>query len=510
MKALLLLERTVGNRDSLTNANGTAVGYAYDELNRLTSVTNYSPDDSVLSSFTYVLNNAGIRTVVTEADASTGLSTSGSRVNYIYDDCYKLTSETRSGVHPYSISYTYDNIGNRLTRTLSGAEGGVTTSYVYNNRDQLTSEDSAGMVTTYTYDAAGRMSVKTFAGATTTYRFEDNDRMVEVNGPGVAIHYVYDHNGQRVREVSSADTVNYLIDYQLPYGQVIAEMDGSGNLVATYVYGLDRLSQNRNSILSTYQLDGQGSIRALTDSNGSLTDTYWYTAFGEELARTGSTVNRFRYVGEQWDANAGFYYNRARWYSPDQGRFTSVDPWSGDPQSPVSLHRYLYGNASPLSFKDPSGKFTLAGELIGISGREIMRGVYMMAAAASLSLVSKFVKTNERAQDKRSFMRLQVQKGIHDHFADQTITGRNPPGISLAEFNAALFEFFFIATGAIPGRLESDLLGAIARTSIWAKGVKDAGGIFKIGTVHQEYFPTGNEDDYRLDVENNAGYNLRW
>ena len=44
---------------------------------------------------------------------------------------------------------------------------------------------------------------------------------------------------------------------------------------------------------------------------------------------------------------------------PSTGRFMSVDPYEGDPQAPVSLHRYLYGNASPLTFKDPSGKFSI-------------------------------------------------------------------------------------------------------------------------------------------------------
>ena len=108
------------------------------------------------------------------------------------------------------------------------------------------------MATGYTCDHAGRMTGKTVAGVTTTYGWEDDDRMVSVDGPGVSRRYVYDHNGQRVSEATGVDTTQYLIDYQLPYGQVVAETDGSGNLVASYVYGLDRISQDRNSIISTY------------------------------------------------------------------------------------------------------------------------------------------------------------------------------------------------------------------------------------------------------------------
>jgi RHS repeat-associated protein len=65
------------------------------------------------------------------------------------------------------------------------------------------------------------------------------------------------------------------------------------------------------------------------------------------------------YVGESFDPNSGFYYNRARWYNPTNGRFTSVDPSAGRKVDPVSLHRYLYANASPNNFTDPSGRFSL-------------------------------------------------------------------------------------------------------------------------------------------------------
>jgi RHS repeat-associated protein len=146
----------------------------------------------------------------------------------------------------------------------------------------------------------------------------------------------------------------------LPYGQIVAEYGINRSLKCSYVYGLERISQSRNDSVHYYIADGQGSIRALTDVNGNITDTYYYTAFGEELAKTGTTENEFRYTGEQWDPNAGFYYLRARWMDPSTGRFVSVDPYAGDPQAPVSLHRYLYGNNSPINCKDPTGKVTMA------------------------------------------------------------------------------------------------------------------------------------------------------
>jgi RHS repeat-associated protein len=337
----------VGNRDSVANANGTMVSYEYDDLNRLTQLTNYGPDGSVISRYTYQLNAAGVRTAVTEAD--------GSRVDYTYDDTYKLTGEIRSGTHPYAISYVYDPAGNRLEQTRDGA----TTTYTYNNRDQLMTETSPVGMVFHAYDHAGRQTTKTDSSGTTSYGWEDNDRMVSVTGPTVAVTYGYDQNGQRVSAASGAGTTNYLVDYGLPYGQVIAETDENAQLDALYVYGLERISMHRNGKTCTYALDGQGSVRHLTGEVANVTDAYCYTAFGPQLAEAGSTENPFRYVGEQWDGNARLYYNRARWYSPTEGRFVSVDPHAGDLTVPISLHRYLYANASPASYVDPSGDSTM-------------------------------------------------------------------------------------------------------------------------------------------------------
>ena len=43
--------------------------------------------------------------------------------------------------------------------------------------------------------------------------------------------------------------------------------------------------------------------------------------------------------------------------SPTTGRFVSKDPFDGDIAKPASIHRYMYANASPLMYHDPSGRF---------------------------------------------------------------------------------------------------------------------------------------------------------
>jgi len=104
--------------------------------------------------------------------------------------------------------------------------------------------------------------------------------------------------------------------------------------------------------------DGHGSVRALTDSTGAVTDTYDYDAFGNLLHSTGTTPNNYLYSGEQFDRDLGFYYNRARYLNTSTGRFLSADTYEGNDQDPRTLHRYLYVSNDPIDSVDPSGFFT--------------------------------------------------------------------------------------------------------------------------------------------------------
>ena len=63
----------------------------------------------------------------------------------------------------------------------------------------------------------------------------------------------------------------------------------------------------------------------------------------------------YGFAGRQYDEESGLYYNRARMYDPNIGRFTSVDPMglSGGP------NLYAYVDNSPLNLVDPSGEIVI-------------------------------------------------------------------------------------------------------------------------------------------------------
>ena len=77
-------------------------------------------------------------------------------------------------------------------------------------------------------------------------------------------------------------------------------------------------------------------------------------------SHTGSTVNPFLFNAQQFDGASGDYYLRARYYDQSNGRFLSQDPYSGNSNDPVSLHRYLYAAGDPANNCDPSGNETLS------------------------------------------------------------------------------------------------------------------------------------------------------
>ncbi|MDZ4851880.1 MAG: putative Ig domain-containing protein [Pirellulaceae bacterium] len=341
-----------GNVVSTNLPDGTRETRSYDMRDRLLVLDTSGPG-GLRSSFHYTINQTGRRTAVVEAG--------GRRVDYTFDVLGRLTKEAiadpTSG--PRTIGYTYDPVGNRLTRTDSAAG---TSAYTYDPNDQLLTEVNAASVTAYTYDANGNLLTRLKGPAENlANHWDELGRLVgsDVTDATGTHHivYAYDAAGNRVTQTNASVETRFLVDTNRSLPVVIEEYTPGGLLLASYVYGNNRISQTRSGVTSIYHADGLGSVRQMTSLDGAVTDQYTYDAFGLEIARTGSTINPYRFTGEPRDPATGLDYLRARYYDPALGRFASTDPFAGIPRNPLTLHRYLYAGADPVNRTDPTGRF---------------------------------------------------------------------------------------------------------------------------------------------------------
>lgn len=151
------------------------------------------------------------------------------------------------------------------------------------------------------------------------------------------------------------NTAYYVNDTSGSLTMVVAETDEADKEKAYYTRGLELISMEKEGEIWYYLYDGHGNVRNLTNEEGRVTDRYTYEAYGTLIENKGDTENEFLYTGEQYNTFSGFYYLRARYMNPGTGTFISKDSYQGNIHDPVTLHKYLYANANPVMYTDPSG-----------------------------------------------------------------------------------------------------------------------------------------------------------
>jgi RHS repeat-associated protein len=375
----------VGNLKSVNYPNAIKHQYTYNALNRLDLLIDRSPTNTIINCWKYHTTGAGQRTWVEEFDHRTAW--------YTYDNLGRLKTEAITGSiqdgKNGTVTYGYDNVGNRLTR--SSSLSGVT--------NQALGYDPNDRVTGDTYDNNGNTKSAPVSQPSTinsqqvlgTDDYDSENRLTTRTGTnGSVVRLVYDGDGNRICEIVNGQIKSYLIDDRNPtgYAQVVEEIV-NGSVNHTYTYGHDLISQDQidaatNTWHATfYAYDGHGNVRFLTNESGAVTDTYVYDAFGTLITATGSTNNRYLYTGEQFDPNLGLYYLRARLMNPLTGRFWSMDSYAGSQTDPVSLHKYLYSSADPVNGIDPSGHDTLMGTSITATQIAIVATISGVAVIAS-------------------------------------------------------------------------------------------------------------------------------
>ncbi|MGC4062293.1 MAG: RHS repeat-associated core domain-containing protein [Aquabacterium sp.] len=344
-----------GRRLSTTVTNGPAgsqvvqptISYTWDAANRLTQISQAAgaSNNNVAQQVSFVYDNADR---LTQVSYSNGVVT-----NYTYTDADEVKSIIQANSSAQvlsSVTYTYDQAGRRVRATGSGANvqtsGSDVLDAVYNANNQLTRW--AGQ--TYAYDANGNMTSNGVSG----FQWDERNRLKGMTGATTA-SFQYDSQGRRTGKTVAGNTTGFVYDGD----NFIQELSGTSNTAAVSANlltgGVDQLfarsRQSAGSWATSWALsDANNNVTALTDNNGTVSQTYTYDSYGT-TTQSGGSANSQQYTGREND-NTGLYYYRNRYYMPACARFISEDPigWASG-----QTNNYAYVGGNPLQFGDPYG-----------------------------------------------------------------------------------------------------------------------------------------------------------
>ena len=173
---------------------------------------------------TYTIGPSGNITAITDTLDPNRNKTFG------YDDLYRLTSA--AGIYG-TASYTYDKVGNRLTKTLNSE----TDNYAYTPATNRLGNITGANPQTFAYDANGNITAK----GSKTLAYNQNNRLIQVAENSTVLgEYTYNGNGQRIKKTAGDDTIIFHYDI---FGNMIGESTPDGNFIEQYIYlGDERLS----------------------------------------------------------------------------------------------------------------------------------------------------------------------------------------------------------------------------------------------------------------------------
>ena len=413
------------NGDTLRSS--TDFTYA-DKTNYLTNVKHFSPIGTQNIAYKYGnVNNGempdqvysvswnGVEKVTNKFDSLSRLSkrtVNGLATNYTYKDIEgnQTTTlvnsvETAAG----TFTYTYDEVGN--IQTVS--DGTNTTSYKYDNLNQLVRENNQklGVTITYAYQNGNITERKEYAYTTgdlgevldaKTWTYSNNiwsDLLTSFNGQTITYDeignpltignktlawngrqlqqitdgeniytYSYNADGQRVSKTVNGTETEFFYNGSILAGQ----KTGNNTLVFMYDNNGDIFGVVYNGAEYYYIKNAQNDVVAIVDSNKNVIAEYQYDAWGCIVSVTDvegndisaqkdhiGNVNPIRYRSYYFDSETYFYYLNTRYYSPEMCRFLNADGSIGANQDIHAYNLFAYCSNNPVNFYDPSGCYII-------------------------------------------------------------------------------------------------------------------------------------------------------
>ena len=278
-------------------------------------------------------------------------------------------------------SFAWDAKGNM---TAQNSQGGSQRAMLWDERNRMlgmVDNAASGNAAHYVYDAQGERTFKLTGYSNHTGSGETSEAYVSLDEPtlyaspyltATASGYTKHYFAGTERLASAIGNGGLAdVDHPIVGSDVLADKLRERDSLLRRVMAPYPLRINRNRLDTLYSLtrpdttaeltyffhpDHLGSASWITDLSGQPVQHLQYKPFGgdyiDQQDPNTEYSERFRFTGKERDAETGYDYFGARYYSSSLGIWLSVDPMS---DKYPSISPYVYCADNPMRLVDPKG-----------------------------------------------------------------------------------------------------------------------------------------------------------
>jgi RHS repeat-associated protein len=358
-----LKQATLGNTLSMTNSWGNDARLA----SRRLYVTSGGVNRSLL---TYAYDNDDNITGITDGVDAT------KSVTYGYDAMNRLAQSVAASGSLRRTDYGHDANGNRtsVARRVNAGDATPAESDSYTRTpgtNRLASVTMPSGTRSIAYDNRGNPSSEARPGSVSvTTAYDGHARLISYTRTGDPnLSHIYNGLDDRVATTRGTDTRRFMTD---PDGRAIGEYGTSAaDVKAEFIWMSAEVANDNQSFGGD---DGTGGYAPLAVVEGTTLKWVHGNHLGVPVTMTDAAGTVLTLGGDymlpgfpgQLRTFADLYYNRYRDYDTTTGRYIQADPIG----LAGGANAYLYAEANPLKYVDPSGQCpwcvaVIAGAVIG-------------------------------------------------------------------------------------------------------------------------------------------------
>ncbi|MCK4643916.1 RHS repeat-associated core domain-containing protein [bacterium] len=342
--------------------------YAYSPLNEILKIDIMNlGNNNIIYTNSYEYDKNGNRIKLIDEDnieTEYGYDRLG-RLNNVTGPMYSWFNDDKT---PFNTEYNYDSTGNRLSYQSPFHTHSYNIAHTSNRL--LSWVDNVKKRHNYTYDDFSNIIRKETLGNDTLqnsvdFVYNEDNRIVKATmrketgvekAATLELNYQYDFRGLRVYKlkqlINGEKTEGFY--FRGMNGKVLAELE-AGDREVNYYFGNKKIMKKDKNGTHYYHYDVLGSPVVVTDTMGSIENTYKYGPFGNIIKAKEKYKNKDGYTGHEYDEETNLHYANARYLDQRIGRWMSKDRASLNLKNPQSLNRWIYVLNNPLRYIDLDG-----------------------------------------------------------------------------------------------------------------------------------------------------------